>query len=63
MSAQKDKSLPQKNEDETRTADEAEWEAEKTAEARDEVSVSPSHFKVDLSICVLMNFVYKYDLV
>lgn len=40
MSAQKDKSLQQQDDDETQTADTPEWEAEKTTEPRNEVSMA-----------------------
>ena len=41
-SAQKEKSLHQKNEDGNKIADKSEWEAEKTTESRNEVSMSQS---------------------
>lgn len=40
VSAQEEKSLQQKNEDENKTADKPDWEAEKTTESRNEVSMS-----------------------
>lgn len=47
VSAQ-EKSLPQKNEDESKIADKPDWEAEKTTEPRNEVSIirvaQPYHF-------------------
>lgn len=39
-STQKENPLQRKNEDETKIADKPEWEAEKTTESRNEVSVS-----------------------
>lgn len=40
VSTQKEKPLQRKNENENKVADKPEWEAEKTAESRNEVSIS-----------------------
>lgn len=52
VSAQKEKSL-QENEDENKIADKPEWEAEKTTESRNEVSMSEySSLTLDLGLKV-----------
>lgn len=40
VSSAQEKSLQQKNEDESKIADKPDWEAEKTTQSRNEVSIS-----------------------